>query len=159
MGLPSRAFDKFGPISDVFLPKDRDTGEPRGFGFVTFDDVRDAEDTHFAEVGLSKPVIAPLGDLVRRWTADTEEYELMMEDMGKPYWRRRTKVQWVGQWPVGDPRANPQVGGEKGLRSIQWFRGLRDDFNRKAPLYVTDWRDGLRSIACTARARRGAGPR
>jgi len=65
--------------------------------------------------------------------------------MGKPYWRRRTKVQWVGQWPVGDPSANPAVGGEKGLRSIQWFRGLRDDFKRKAPLYLSDWTDGLRS--------------
>ena len=39
-----REFTKFGPISDVFLPKDRGTGEVRGFGFVTFDEVRDCED-------------------------------------------------------------------------------------------------------------------
>ena len=39
-----REFTKFGPISDVFLPKDRNTGEMRGFGFVTFEEVRDCED-------------------------------------------------------------------------------------------------------------------
>ena len=39
-----RAFEKFGNITDVFLPKDRETNEPRGFAFVTFDEVRDAED-------------------------------------------------------------------------------------------------------------------
>ena len=30
-----------------------------------------------------------------------------------------------------------------GLRSIQWLRGLREDVGRKAPLYFSDWRDGL----------------
>merc|ERR1712151_185035 len=29
-------FGKFGEIGDVFLPKDRDTGDTRGFGFVRF---------------------------------------------------------------------------------------------------------------------------
>ncbi len=39
-----RAFEKFGNITDVFLPKDRETNEPRGFAFVTFEETRDAED-------------------------------------------------------------------------------------------------------------------
>jgi len=29
------AFEKHGPVSDCFLPTDRDSGRPRGFGFVT----------------------------------------------------------------------------------------------------------------------------
>eukprot|EP00547_Thalassionema_nitzschioides_P005578 CAMPEP_0194208518 /NCGR_PEP_ID=MMETSP0156-20130528/6940_1 /TAXON_ID=33649 /ORGANISM="Thalassionema nitzschioides, Strain L26-B" /LENGTH=325 /DNA_ID=CAMNT_0038935493 /DNA_START=37 /DNA_END=1014 /DNA_ORIENTATION=+ len=29
------AFSKFGSVSDAFLPTDRDSGRPRGFGFVT----------------------------------------------------------------------------------------------------------------------------
>ena len=37
-------FGKFGPIEDVYLPRDRESDRPRGFGFVTFKDARDAED-------------------------------------------------------------------------------------------------------------------
>merc|ERR1719403_660495 len=31
-------FEQFGTISDFEVPKDRESGEPRGFAFVTFDD-------------------------------------------------------------------------------------------------------------------------
>jgi len=37
-------FGKFGEIEDVYLPSDRESGKPRGFGFVTFKDPRDARD-------------------------------------------------------------------------------------------------------------------
>ena len=37
-------FGKYGDIEDIFLPRDRDTQKPRGFGFVTFAGYRDAED-------------------------------------------------------------------------------------------------------------------
>ena len=36
-------FEKWGPISDCFLPQDRTTQKPRGFGFVTFRDAADAK--------------------------------------------------------------------------------------------------------------------
>ena len=39
-----KTFGKFGDIEDVYLPHDRDTGKPRGFGFVTYKDARDAEE-------------------------------------------------------------------------------------------------------------------
>eukprot|EP00325_Prymnesiales_sp_UTEX-LB-985_P032399 CAMPEP_0174721338 /NCGR_PEP_ID=MMETSP1094-20130205/35959_1 /TAXON_ID=156173 /ORGANISM="Chrysochromulina brevifilum, Strain UTEX LB 985" /LENGTH=189 /DNA_ID=CAMNT_0015922003 /DNA_START=292 /DNA_END=861 /DNA_ORIENTATION=- len=39
-----KEFEKFGELSDVFMPKDPNSGERRGFGFVTFVDTRDAED-------------------------------------------------------------------------------------------------------------------
>jgi len=38
------AFSAFGQVTDVFLPTDRDTKRPRGFGFVTFASRSDAED-------------------------------------------------------------------------------------------------------------------
>ena len=37
-------FGKYGDIGDVFMPRDRMTGEIRGFAFVRFYDKRDAED-------------------------------------------------------------------------------------------------------------------
>jgi RNA recognition motif-containing protein len=37
-------FEKFGKLKDVYLPRDPGTSRPRGFGFVTFIDKRDAQD-------------------------------------------------------------------------------------------------------------------
>ena len=39
-----RAFEKYGEIGDVYIPRDRYTQESRGFGFVRFYDERDADD-------------------------------------------------------------------------------------------------------------------
>lgn len=36
-------FAQFGEIEEVHLPTDRDTGRPRGFGFVTFVDTTAAQ--------------------------------------------------------------------------------------------------------------------
>ncbi|MEZ4454910.1 MAG: RNA-binding protein [Nannocystaceae bacterium] len=38
----SRLFGEEGEITDIFLPTDRATGRPRGFGFVTFADEESA---------------------------------------------------------------------------------------------------------------------
>ncbi|KAK9084082.1 hypothetical protein Scep_030553 [Stephania cephalantha] len=35
-------FERFGPVKDVYLPKNYYTGEPRGFGFVKFHNADDA---------------------------------------------------------------------------------------------------------------------
>ncbi|KAF5735707.1 serine/arginine-rich SC35-like splicing factor SCL30A [Tripterygium wilfordii] len=37
-----RPFGRFGPLKDIYLPRDYYTGEPRGFGFVQFVDPSDA---------------------------------------------------------------------------------------------------------------------
>lgn len=39
-----REFVKFGPISDVYIPLDYYTKRSRGFAYVQFEDIRDAED-------------------------------------------------------------------------------------------------------------------
>ncbi|XP_065856653.1 serine/arginine-rich SC35-like splicing factor SCL33 isoform X2 [Euphorbia lathyris] len=37
-------FEQFGPLKDIYLPRDYYTGEPRGFGFVQYLDPADAAD-------------------------------------------------------------------------------------------------------------------
>merc|ERR1711914_4625 len=39
-----RKFERYGEIGDAYIPRDRSTGESRGFGFVRFKDKRDASD-------------------------------------------------------------------------------------------------------------------
>ncbi|XP_019428894.1 PREDICTED: serine/arginine-rich SC35-like splicing factor SCL33 [Lupinus angustifolius] len=40
-------FSHFGPLKDVYLPRDYYTGEPRGFGFVQYLDPDDAADAKY----------------------------------------------------------------------------------------------------------------
>ncbi|KAJ7537119.1 hypothetical protein O6H91_12G098200 [Diphasiastrum complanatum] len=40
-------FEKFGPVKDVYLPKDYYSGEPRGFGFVQYMEPNDAADAKY----------------------------------------------------------------------------------------------------------------
>ncbi|KAF5473399.1 hypothetical protein F2P56_010011 [Juglans regia] len=40
-------FGQFGPLKDIYLPRDYHTGEPRGFGFVQFVDPADAADAKY----------------------------------------------------------------------------------------------------------------
>lgn len=40
-------FKRFGPLRDIYLPKDYYTGQPRGFGFVQFLDPLDAEEAQY----------------------------------------------------------------------------------------------------------------
>ncbi|KAF3457288.1 hypothetical protein FNV43_RR01945 [Rhamnella rubrinervis] len=47
-------FERFGPVKDVYLPKNYYTGEPRGFGFVKY---RYAEDAAEAKQQLNHTVI------------------------------------------------------------------------------------------------------
>ncbi|XP_074321385.1 serine/arginine-rich SC35-like splicing factor SCL30A isoform X2 [Silene latifolia] len=42
-----RPFGKFGPLKDIYLPRDYYTGAPRGFGFVQFVDPDDAADAKY----------------------------------------------------------------------------------------------------------------
>ncbi|AEE33223.1 SC35-like splicing factor 33 [Arabidopsis thaliana] len=39
-----KSFEQFGPVKDIYLPRDYYTGDPRGFGFVQFMDPADAAD-------------------------------------------------------------------------------------------------------------------
>lgn len=46
------SFEKYGAVTDVHIVTDRDSGRPRGFAFVTFAEVQDAEDAVKAMDGV-----------------------------------------------------------------------------------------------------------
>lgn len=91
-----------------------------------------------------KPAAVPMAPYESEFRGSTSEFELF-EDITQPYWRRDTRLFRVDPWAVGEPESNPEIGGLRSLGNVQWFRGLKDDFRRKAPLYISDWTDGLRN--------------
>ncbi|KAI9016176.1 hypothetical protein DFJ74DRAFT_596065, partial [Hyaloraphidium curvatum] len=44
-GALRQEFSQFGNVTDCFIPRDRETGRPRGFGFVTFDSTDSANES------------------------------------------------------------------------------------------------------------------
>lgn len=48
-------FEKYGKITDLFMPQDPSTRQPRGFAFITFSDDRDADDAVAAWDGYCPP--------------------------------------------------------------------------------------------------------
>lgn len=48
-----QVFGEFGPVTDIFLPSDRNTGRPRGFGFVTMG-TRPAAESAIAKMDQSQ---------------------------------------------------------------------------------------------------------
>merc|ERR1712168_1640633 len=44
-----RIFAKYGPIRDIYIPLDYYTKEARGFAYVQYEDIRDAEDALYYE--------------------------------------------------------------------------------------------------------------
>jgi len=54
-----------------------------------------------------------LAELDKRAEEEAEE----LAAAGSPF---LGPLSFVGSWPIGDPRANPEVGGQRGLRSVQW---------------------------------------
>ncbi|XAR54573.1 hypothetical protein NMG60_11029774 [Bertholletia excelsa] len=85
-------FGRFGPIKDVYLPKDYYTGEPRGFGFVKF---RYPEDAADAKEHLNRTVIG--GREIRIVFAEEnrktpQEMRRISRPSGRGSYRRRSPV-------------------------------------------------------------------
>ncbi|KAL3505805.1 hypothetical protein ACH5RR_031187 [Cinchona calisaya] len=89
-------FERFGPIKDVYLPKNYYTGEPRGFGFVKF---RNPEDAAEAKAHLNHTVIG--GREIRIVFA--EENRKTPQEM-----RRVTRVSNRGSYRRRSPSSSPR---------------------------------------------------
>ncbi|KAJ6425728.1 hypothetical protein OIU84_026328 [Salix udensis] len=100
-----RPFGRFGPLKDVYLPRDYYTGEPRGFGFVQYLEPADAADAKhhmdgeilygreltvvFAEENRKKPAEMRARDRVRRSPSPSYGRSYSRSPVSSPSPRRR----------------------------------------------------------------------
>lgn len=90
-------FKRFGPLRDVYLPKDYYTGEPRGFGFVQFLDPLDAEEAQYHmnhQIIYGRELTVIFAEENRKKPAEMRSKERLRsrgfsEEDGRPYYSRR----------------------------------------------------------------------
>lgn len=102
-----RHFKKYGDLGDVYIPRDRNSHESRGFAFVRFYEERDAEDAMDAMDGK---------------IIDGREIRVAMARYGRP----------ANQY---DPRRQGRSGGGRsgGYRDRDRDRDYRDRDRRRSP--------------------------
>lgn len=76
-----KAFEKYGDVGDVYIPRDRFTRESRGFAFVRFYDRRDGED---AKSSMDGAIL------------DGRELRVQMARYGRPEPRRGPRSRYGG---------------------------------------------------------------
>ncbi|GMH20090.1 hypothetical protein Nepgr_021931 [Nepenthes gracilis] len=94
-----RPFEQFGPLKDIYLPRDYYTGEPRGFGFVQFVDPADAADAKYEMDGyilLGRELTVVFAEENRKKPSEMRFREL---SRGRAYDRRQSPVRYDSQSP------------------------------------------------------------
>ncbi|XP_004303370.1 PREDICTED: serine/arginine-rich SC35-like splicing factor SCL30A [Fragaria vesca subsp. vesca] len=83
-----RPFEQFGPLKDIYLPRDYYTGDPRGFGFVQFVDPADAADAKYhmdGQILLGRELTVVFAEENRK-----KPSEMRARDRGRSYDSRRS---------------------------------------------------------------------
>uniref|UniRef100_A0A7N0TIG5 RRM domain-containing protein n=1 Tax=Kalanchoe fedtschenkoi TaxID=63787 RepID=A0A7N0TIG5_KALFE len=83
-----RPFGQFGPLKDIYLPRDYYTGQPRGFGFVQYVDPADAAEAKYqmdGQILLGRELTVVFAEENRKKPAD-----MRARDRGRSYDRRRS---------------------------------------------------------------------
>nr|XP_010932937.1 serine/arginine-rich SC35-like splicing factor SCL30A isoform X2 [Elaeis guineensis] len=85
-----RPFGQFGPLKDIYLPRDYYTGEPRGFGFVQYVDPNDAAEAKYqmdGQILLGRELTVVFAEENRKKPADMRARERLR---GRAYDNRRS---------------------------------------------------------------------
>ncbi|CAM8910256.1 unnamed protein product [Rhodiola kirilowii] len=85
-----RPFGQFGPLKDVYLPRDYYTGQPRGFGFVQYVDPADAAEAKYQMDGqmfLGRELTVVFAEENRKKPTDMRARDRVR---GRSYDRRRS---------------------------------------------------------------------
>ncbi|KAH0971872.1 hypothetical protein GBA52_024028 [Prunus armeniaca] len=87
-------FGQFGPLKDIYLPRDYYTGEPRGFGFVQFVDPADAADAKYhmdGQILLGREVTVVFAEENRKKPSEMRARDRVR---GRSYDRRRSSSRY-----------------------------------------------------------------
>ncbi|XP_027335882.1 serine/arginine-rich SC35-like splicing factor SCL30A [Abrus precatorius] len=106
-----RPFGQFGPLKDIYLPKDYYTGEPRGFGFVQYVDPADAADAKYhmdGQILLGRELTVVFAEENRKKPNEMRS----RERRGRFYDRRRSPPRYSRS-----PRYSPSPPPRHGSRS------------------------------------------
>ncbi|MEE6475795.1 hypothetical protein FKM82_010859 [Ascaphus truei] len=111
-----REFGRYGPIVDVYVPLDFYNRRPRGFAYIQFEDVRDAEDA--------------LYNLNRKWVCGRQiEIQFAQGDRKTP---GQMKTKERDDSPVDRRRSRSRSRGRTRSRSTSWDHGRRRSDSLKA---------------------------
>ncbi|XP_024022293.1 serine/arginine-rich SC35-like splicing factor SCL33 [Morus notabilis] len=105
-----RPFGQFGPLKDIYLPKDYYTGEPRGFGFVQYVDPTDAAEAKYhmdGQVLLSREVTVVFAEENRKKPSDMRQRE---RGRGRYRDRRRSPPRYSRSPPPRQARSRSRSG-------------------------------------------------
>ncbi|XP_022760467.1 serine/arginine-rich SC35-like splicing factor SCL28 [Durio zibethinus] len=136
-------FERYGPVKDVYLPKNYYTGEPRGFGFVKF---RYGEDAAEAKQRMNHQVIG--GREIRIVFAEEnrktpQEMRVTTRTSGRDRGSRRT--------PPRSPRRQYRSysGSLSPARHDSRDRGVRDDYRSRRQSGSISQDRGMRDDYCS----------
>ncbi|KAG7028197.1 Serine/arginine-rich SC35-like splicing factor SCL30A [Cucurbita argyrosperma subsp. argyrosperma] len=94
-------FGRFGPLKDIYLPRDYYSGKPRGFGFVQYIDPADAADAKYeldGQVLLGRELTVVFAEENRK---RPEQMRARDSSRGRSYSYRRSPLQYSQSPPHG----------------------------------------------------------
>ncbi|RVX12874.1 Serine/arginine-rich SC35-like splicing factor SCL30A [Vitis vinifera] len=100
-----RPFGQFGPLKDIYLPRDYYTGEPRGFGFVQYVDPADAAEAKYQMDGQilhGRELTVVFAEENRKKPSDMRARE---RGRGRFYDRRRSPLRYSRSPPPRHARS------------------------------------------------------
>ncbi|CAK9160488.1 unnamed protein product [Ilex paraguariensis] len=100
-----RPFGQFGPLKDIYLPKDYYSGEPRGFGFVQYVDPADAAEAKYqmdGQILLGRQLTVVFAEENRKKPSDMRARD---RGRGGRYDRRRSPARYSRSPPPRNARS------------------------------------------------------